>query len=93
VADEAFSRVGGREGAAQTRGQREREDGERFVESFAHALRGAGILGLQAAREIEQQPVGGLHISGLIGPPQDRLRPRPLAIAQVLEDQMRPTVD
>src|SRR5688572_7736300 len=44
------------------------------------------MLGLQPAREIEQQPLRGLHVSALIGASQDCLRPLSLAVAEILED-------
>jgi hypothetical protein len=59
---------------------------ERFVEPFADAVRSAGILGFQPSREIEQQPLRDLHLGGLIGAAEDRLRPRAITIAQILED-------
>src|SRR5262249_51497897 len=53
---------------------------------FAHALGGTGILGLQTAGQIEQQPLRRLHLRGLIGAAEDRLGPGTIAVAEVLED-------
>ncbi len=57
AADETFGRVRGRERAPQARRQLQREDGERLIEALADALGGAGILGLEAPRQIEQEPL------------------------------------
>jgi hypothetical protein len=82
AANETLDGVSRRQRTTQARRQVQREDGERFLEAFADAFGGAGILGLESAREIEQEPLGGLQLGGLIGPPQDRLRPRAIAIDQ-----------
>lgn len=50
------------------------------------ALGGAGMLGLQTSREIEQEPLRGLYVGALIGAAQDRLGPRPLPVIEILED-------
>jgi hypothetical protein len=64
--------------ATQRRRELERQHRECFVEAFANALGGAGVLGPEPAREIVQQSLGGFHVGGLIGPPEDRLGPRPI---------------
>lgn len=86
AAEQTLRGVGGGQGPAKSRGEFQREHRERFVESFTHALGGTGILGLEPAREVEQQPLCQLRIGGLVGTPQDRLRPRAVAIAQVLQN-------
>ena len=62
AADEALGRSRRGERAAQARRARQREDGERFIEAVADALGGPGLLGLEPAREIEQQSLRSLHV-------------------------------
>ena len=50
---EAFDRIRGGERVTEPLGNPEAEHRERFVESFAHALGRAGMLGLQPPREIQ----------------------------------------
>ena len=57
--------------------------------AFMDTLGGARVLGPQSAREVEQQPLGRLHVGGLIGAAKDGLSPWPIAIAHVLEDIAR----
>jgi len=76
AAEETLRGVGGRQGSPQTSRQVQCEHRQRFVESFAHALGRAGMLGLQGPREIQQQPLGRLDVGALVGASQDRLRPR-----------------
>src|SRR5262245_65307575 len=84
--EETLCGVGSGQGPAQPRGQCQREHRQRLVEALAHALGGTGILGLEAAGEVDEQPLRQLRVGRLVGAPQDRLRPRAVTIAQVLED-------
>src|SRR6185312_9726128 len=52
AADQALGGIGGGERPLQSLRQPETDDGERFVQPFAHALGSTGILVLQASREI-----------------------------------------
>ena len=61
----------------------QREDGERLIEPFAPALGRAGMLRLQALREIHEQPLGRLDVGTLVGAAQNRLRPRPLPVVEI----------
>ena len=45
-----------------------------------------GMIRLEAAREIKQQPAGGCNVGAAIGAVQDRFHPRALPLRQVIED-------
>ena len=67
------------------RGSTEIADGRASARSPGRRAGRAGIFGLQPACEIEQPPLRGLHLGGLIGASHG-LRPRAIAVAQVFED-------
>ena len=60
-ADEAFGGVGGGQRALETGREAEREHGHRLLEPFPHTGRRAGMLPVEAAREVAQEPCRGLH--------------------------------
>src|SRR5262245_42246916 len=62
AADEAFHRIGRGQRPTQPQREFQREDGQRFVESFAEALGGTGLLRLRTTGEIEEEPLGRLGI-------------------------------
>lgn len=62
------------------------EHGERFIETFTDALGGAGMIGVESPREIRQEATSRGDVGAAIGPVQDGLRPRLLALRQVIED-------
>jgi len=85
-ADKALDGVGRSERALKPGREVQRQDGHRLLEPFPHTGCCAGMLPVEAAREVPQQPRRGCDIRALIRPPEDRLHPGLLPLWQVVED-------
>ena len=69
------------------RGERpQRQHGHRLLEPFAHTGRRAGMLLVETAGEVSQQPRRGLDVLTLIGALEGRQYPGPLTLRQMVED-------
>ena len=68
-ADEALDGVGRGQRALETRREAKRQHGHRLLEPFAHTGRRAGMLLVETAGEVSQQPRRGLDVLALIGAP------------------------
>jgi hypothetical protein len=77
--DSALDRIGGGERLAEAIGKAEGEDGERLVQSFAHAGRRARIAVFQAACEILEHAARDRDVGLFVGARHDRADPRTLA--------------
>src|SRR6266849_3347894 len=84
--DEALDRVGGTQRAPQRIGEAERQDGERFLQAFAEAVRGTRMTAFQAPGQILQQPCRRRDVGVAVRALQDRLDPRSLTLGQMVED-------
>ena len=85
-ADEALGGVGRGQRALETRREAKRQHGHRLLEPFAHTGRRAGMLLVETAGEVSQQPRRGLDVLALIGALEDRQYPGPLTLRQMVED-------
>ena len=85
-ADHAIDGVGRGQRALETRREAKRQHGQRLLEPFAHTGRRAGILLVETAGEVSQQPRRGLDVLALIGALEDRQYPEPLTLRQMVED-------
>ena len=85
-ADEALDGVGRGQRALETRREAKRQHGHRLLEPFAHTGRRAGMLLVETAGEVSQQPRRGLDVLTLIGALEGRQYPGPLTLRQMVED-------
>ena len=86
TADETFDRVGRRERLSEAIGQTKCEDGEGIVEAFTDARCGTEISLLESSREILQETPSRGDVDLLGGARDDRARPEPLPLRQMLQD-------
>ena len=85
-ADKALDGVGRGQRALETRREAQRQHGHRLLEPFAHTGRRAGMLLVETAGEVSQQPRRGLDVLALIGALEGRQYPGPLTLRQMVED-------
>ena len=78
--------VGRGQRALETRREAQRQHGHRLLEPFAHTGRRAGMLLVETAGEVSQQPRRGLDVLTLIGALEGRQYPGPLTLRQMVED-------
>ena len=86
TADQTLGRVGGRQRPPEGVGQIESEHRECFIEAFTDALGRTGMIGLESPCEVGEKATGRAHVGTARGAVQDRLRPGPLALRQVIEE-------
>ena len=85
-ADAALDGVGRGQRALETRREAKRQHGHRLLEPFTHTGRRAGMLLVETAGEVSQQPRRGLDVLTLIGALEGRQYPGPLTLRQMVED-------
>ena len=78
--DETLCSIGRAQRSTQRRRQTKTDDRQRFIESFTQTFGGAGMIGLELARQALQLPFGDRDIVAVIGALQLRLHPRALAL-------------